>query len=277
MKLYFNDENNTITSVNMITGVMEIEPKQTLNFGTANYKSLKGYTEKFRITFPFPTDGNKIIVVGFHDGYYDPNNINDLPAPFKYNLTNSARYMSKLVKNMIIKPRDGDGKFLIEYDYIAQEAEIKHDSNGYFLQSCTKRNDWIFNALNISNKKINELLGRESSGIWPYGSKKEIYLLIDYINCHYSNNDNLLADVNSDRFFFNNRFYDYKKSKKDGWYIKTDLKLLADYLHISVQDVRERLCEYSNSRVGVFPEFKTKKDLINGLKKLLNVHKMLKS
>lgn len=277
MKLYFNDENNTITSVNMITGATETESRHISNLGAANYKSLKEYTKKFGITFPFPTDGNKIIVVGFRDGYYSPNDINDLPAPFKYNLNDSAKYMSQLIKNMIIKPEGKKGEFLIQYDYKIKKAAIRNDSNGYFLQSQDERNDWIFKTLDISNKKINEILERESFGIWPYGSKKEIYLLIDYINCHYSNNDNLLADVNSDRFFFNNRFYDYKKSKKDGWYIKTDLKLLADYLHISVQDVRERLCKYSNSRVGVFPEFKTKEDLINGLKKLLNVHKMLKS
>lgn len=274
MKIYAKTDEGLVASIDMITGEIHSESDNISNIETTNYLALREYKKKFGITFPFLTDGN-IITIADSSGFFEPYTRNDLTPIFQYEINDTVKYMSLLIQNMIIKPQEESDKitFNIRYNNEYDNATIEHDSNDFYLCSKSKINNWILKELHISDKKIESILRRTTHGIWPYGTKEEVCLLIDYINSNYSNNKSCIENIiGFQTFFFNNHYYEYKQSKKNGWYIEINLKLFSNYLHIPTQDVRAKLCEYSNNKIGIFPEFKTKEDLINGLKRLLDVH-----
>lgn len=278
MKIYLEEKEFGPVSIDMITGEVILELENISNIESTNFQALKKYKKEFGIAFPFLTDGKVITIAGSGAGYYKPNLKNDLALPFKYDINNLATYMSLLIKHMIIKPYIDESKryvadtFQIDYNNQKCIAKIENDFNGYYLNLRNKPNNWILKELKIKNNTIESILDRSCGGLWPYGSKEDVYLLIDYINSNYSNNIYTSKIVIADRFYFNNQYYDYRQSKKNGWYIDINLNILAKYLSINIQNVRNKLCRYSNNKVGVFPEFKTKENLINGLKRLLNVY-----
>lgn len=263
----------TLHELNMITGVIRVIQanestdvgldyrQQLQSINNFNIKQRQKYQEKFHMTFPISISMDISTSEAF--AYYaggtviSDGRLNCRPNHpwYQKEFSNITQYISCAFDNIVIRAiLDNSSTLQKYYTPFGVMSYFKREHNGSFMGFERSFNNIIFKKYDISKDTIKDIYHvNELNGDWPYGTEKQIFDLIDYIN------RNCYAGKSTIK-----KSYDIIQLKNKKYIAKfVDRTLSQSEINILRSDSR------SNGK-GVFPEFEKKEDLEDVLKKLFN-------
>lgn len=168
--------------------------------------------------------------------------------------SNITYYINTAFNNIVIRALNDEHSSFQKYQTpFGILTYFNREPNGYFLGFERTFNNVIFERYNITKEQIKEIYHvDEINGDWPYGTEKQVFDLVDYINS--------TCFVNNKTY---NKAYKIVQLKNKNYIAKftdrTSYKAECDLLR----------AHPGSNKKGVFPEFEKKEDLENALKNLL--------
>lgn len=184
-------------------------------------------------------------------------------------------YHNLIIRNMIFRPFfDDDVVFYIQEDgVVVDSAKIFHNIHGHYLNCKNRLNSLILRNYDVTSEEIKTLLdGKEWLGSWPYGTKEQVYKIINYVNktrCSIRNHPEF--KINDDGVICTCGEFYFKQNKNQKWFLSGEMEQIFNLFRVhSSGDLKKIINDIlgEKRRPGVFPECDSKEELIKIVSKL---------
>lgn len=261
-------ENSVLKEFDMITGVVRrlaildiVDFERLKNINSFNIVQRNNYKENFHMTFPIAismdvSTGNTIVYYSegtvISDGRL---NCRSNHPWYKTTFPKITEYINVAFNNIVIKAiNDPNSTYQRYQSPFGIMTYFNRGYNGSFLGFDSAFNNIIFQKYHISKEDIKDIYHvDELKGDWPYGTEKQIFDLVDYINRNYFSN-----------ICVNDATYTIVQLKNKKYIAKFTDRVLSE------SEINILRSHPGSSKKGVFPEFEKKEDLEEALKFLFS-------